>query len=207
MSQIKYSLYPTLLDSFYWAKRLGKWQELIDKINRVKSFEPNEAIMKGQCFEQTVSNCLLKVYNKIEGDEYVNTQFRFKRELVDRVVNKLQHNQGMQTFVQGQVNTPMGLVKVYGYVDFVYPKLYVDLKTTGNYKVGKYEINAQHKCYPLIGNKEACHYLVTDFVDMYVEPYQFTPELKDKFIFELVEFLEWLEANRDKITDQKIFGK
>lgn len=203
---ISYSLYPTLLDSFYWAKRLGKWQELLDKINRTGTFVPNEAILKGQAFEQAVSNCLLKVHNKIEGDEYVNT-FRFSKSLVDRVVTKLQHHQGMQTFVQGQVDTPMGLVKLYGYVDFVYPDFYIDLKTTSSYKVGKYEINAQHKCYPLIGKKKACHYLITDFVDMYVEPYEFTPELQDKFMFELIEFLQWLEANRDKITDRKIWGK
>lgn len=203
MTKIKYSIYPTLLDSFYWAKRLGKWQGLIDKINRVKTEMP-EAANKGICFEQTVNNCLNKVYNKIEGQFYVNTKYQFRKDLVDKIVHKLSNNTGQQQYIQGEINTQYGLVKLYGFVDFVYPDFYIDLKTTGKYQKDKYAINAQHKCYPLIGGKKSLTYLVTDFDRVYIEPYVFTPELKEKFIFELTEFIEWLNQNEILITDSKI---
>jgi hypothetical protein len=41
---------------------------------------------------------------------------------------------------------------------------------------------------------------------MYIEPYGYTSQMKDEFIYNLVEFTEFLEMHRDKITDKKIFG-
>jgi len=203
---IKYQIYPTLLDSFYWAKRLGKWQELIDKVNRVKSEMP-EAANKGICFEQTVNNKLNGVYNQLKDDYYINTRYQFKKELVDKIANKLSNHKGCQQFIQGEVDTPHGKVKLYGFVDYVYPDFYIDLKTTGKYQKDKYAINAQHKCYPLIGGKKSLTYLVTDFERIYTEPYIFTPKLKEQFVFELTEFIEWLNQNEILITDKKIFNK
>lgn len=210
MSKILYNVYPTLLDSFYWAKRLGKWQELIDKINRVKSVDFPDAVLKGMAFESVVNNCLNKVYNqKLEiGGKliYRKERFDFDSTLVDRVVYKLQNNTGMQKYIEGVVETSMGAVKCYGFVDFCYDDFYIDLKTTGTYKKDKYQINAQHKCYPLIGGKKSLTYLITDFNNIYQEPYLFTSEMKEKFIFELTEFLEWLNQNKNQITDSKIFN-
>jgi hypothetical protein len=205
--KIDYSVYPTLLDSFYWAKRLGKWQELIDKINRVKTAEWPEAVQKGMCFEQTVSNAILGVYNRVADDQYINTKYSFNKNLVDKMAAKLKNNIGLQTYIQGNVLTPLGNVKMYGFVDFVYPEFYIDLKTCGAYKKGKYEINTQHKCYPLIGGKKSLTYYITDFNDVYTESYSFNNQLKEQLIFELTEFIEWLNINKELITDTKIFGK
>jgi len=209
--KIDYSIYPTLLDSFYWAKRLGKWQELVDKINRVKIAEWPEAVQKGMCFEQTVNELLngLKTKPKEVNGKliYRNTKWDFDAALVDKVVKKLMNCQDKQQFVQGELKTPLGNVKLYGYVDYVYPEFYIDLKTCGEYKKDKYKINAQHKCYPIIGGKKSLTYFITDFSNTYTESYSLTSELRDIFIQELTEFIEWLNINKELITDTKIFGK
>lgn len=205
---VKYSIYPTLLDSFYWAKRLGKWQELLDKINRVKPVgEFPVAVRKGMCFEQVVNQILNKVTTRKVNGFYEAEEFRFDEWVVESAVAKLTACQDKQQYIQGIVQTEYGSVKMYGFVDFVYSDFYVDLKTTENYKAGKYTINAQHKCYPLIGGKKHLTYMVTDFKRLFYETYQFTAELKEQFIFELSEFIEWLEIHREEITDNKIFNK
>lgn len=88
----------------------------------------------------------------------------------------------------------------------------VDLKTTGKYKIGKYAINNQHKAYPLLANLSGrkinqFNYLVTDFQHLYIETYDYCPFFKDEFIHSLEQFIEFLETNRNIITDIKIFGK
>lgn len=209
--KIDYQIYPTLIDSFYWAKRLGKWQELIDKINRVKPTEWPEAVQKGMCFEQTVNEILNKLPTKpkeVDGKLiYRNTKYDFDAALVDKVVKKLANCQGKQAFVQGELKTPLGNVKLYGFVDYVYPDFYIDLKTCGTYTKDKYKINAQHKCYPIIGDKKGLTYFITDFTNTYTEPYTLTSELKDIFVQELTEFIEWLNQYKEQITDTKIFNK
>lgn len=209
--KIDYNIYPTLLDSFYWAKRLGKWQELIDKINRVKVAEWPDPVQKGMCFEQTVNELLNKQPGtkpkEVNGQMiYRNTKWDFDAKLVDSVVKKLSNCQDKQQFVQGELKTPLGNVKLYGYVDYVYEHFYIDLKTCGEYKKDKYKINAQHKCYPIIGGKKSLTYYITDFSNTYQESYILTPELKDTFIQELTEFIEWLNQYRKEITDTKIFN-
>lgn len=195
---IKYSIYPTLLDSFYWAKRLGKWQELIDKVNRVKTdVDWPEPVLKGMRFEAVINDLLDKKSVTHEFDE----------NLVQKVFTKLQNYKAKQKYIQGNVKTPYGIVKCYGFVDYEYDDFYIDLKTGSKYTKNKYEINSQHKCYPLIGGKKSLTYMITDFSQIYYEPYVFTKELEDKFIFELTEFIEWLETNRGIITDTKIWGK
>jgi hypothetical protein len=209
--KINYQIYPTILDSFYWAKRLGKWQELIDKINRVKVAEWPEAVQKGMCFEQTVNELLNKQPGtrpkEVNGQLiYRNTKYDFDAKLVDLVVKKLSNCQDKQQFVQGEINTPLGGVKLYGYIDYVYPEFYIDLKTCGEYKKDKYKTNAQHKCYPIIGSKKSLTYYITDFRHTFTETYVLTPALKDEFVGELTEFIEWLNQNKEQITDTKIFN-
>lgn len=210
---IKYQIYPTLLDSFYWYKRgYNEKQELIDKINRVKSEMP-EAAKKGVAFENVI-NVLLKSKNHkllMDAEYYESSGFTFKTEIVNRVAAKLINAEKQQEYIQAVVETPVGGIKVYGFIDYSYPDMQIDLKTTGSYKKGKYAINNQHKCYPLLAqiNGKAItkfNYLVTDFTNMYIEPYIHHSGMTDEFIFNLVEFTEFLEVNRGIITDKKIFN-
>lgn len=211
---VKYQIYPTLLDSFYWYKRgYNEKQELIDKINRVKSTIP-EAAAKGVAFENVI-NILLKSNNHpilMDSEYYKSGDFTFGAEIVNKIAAKLINAKKQQEYIQANVQTPVGAIKVYGFIDYSYDDMFVDLKTTGSYKKDKYKINNQHKCYPLLAqlngrNINKFNYLVTDFTSMYIEPYIHSKSMVDEFIFNLVEFTEFLEANRSIITDKKIFNE
>lgn len=208
-----YSIYPTLLDSFYWYKRgYNEKQELIDKINRVKAEMP-EAAKKGVEFEGVINMLLKSKNHKLLMDvEYYQTEnFVFKTEIVNKIASKLINTEKQQEYIEAVVETPVGGIKVYGFIDYSYPDMFVDLKTTGSYKKDKYKINNQHKCYPLLAqingrDIKKFNYLVTDFQQMYIEPYNHTKSMTDEFIYNLVEFTEFLEVNRELITDKKIFN-
>ena len=209
---VKYKIYPTLLDSFYWYKRgYNQKEELLNKINRVKTDFP-EAARKGVAFENVI-NMLLKSGNHpiLMDSEFEADGFHFNSQLVQRIAAKLCNSKKQQEFIQADVSTPVGLINVYGFIDYSYDDMFVDLKTTGTYKKDKYAINNQHKCYPLLAqlngrNVNKFNYLVTDFKDVYVEPYLHTTSMVDEFTFNLIEFTEFLERERDNITDKKIFG-
>lgn len=210
---VKYQIYPTLIDSFYWYKRgYNTKEEFLNKINRIKTEMP-EAAKKGVEFEGVV-NMLLKTNNhKLLMDvEYYQTEnFVFKTEIVNRIAQKLANAIKQQEYIEAVVETPVGGIKVYGFIDYTFPEMDVDLKTTATYKKGKYAINNQHKCYPLLRkingrSKSDFNYLVTDFSNMWVEPYAHNSSMTDEFIFNLVEFTEFLERERELIMDKKIFG-
>lgn len=210
---INYQIYPTLLDSFYWYKRgYNEKSELINKINRVKSEMP-ESARKGVAFENVI-NTLLKAKNHplLTNSEYFESDgFIFQPEIVNRIAAKLINAEKQQEYIQAVVETPVGGIKVYGFIDYSYPDMFIDLKTTGSYKKDKYKINNQHRCYPLLAQINGkpiskFNYLITDFTQMYIEPYLHHSGMTDEFIFNLVEFTEFLEANRGLITDKKIFG-
>lgn len=210
---VKYQIFPTILDKFYWYKRgYCEHQEMIDKINRVETPFP-EAARKGVAFENVI-NMLLKAKNHplLTQSEYFESDgFIFQPEIVNRIATKLANAIKQQEYIQAIVETSVGGIKVYGFIDYSYPDMFVDLKTTGSYKKDKYKINNQHKCYPLLAqisgrNINKFNYLITDFSQMYIEPYIHNSAMTDEFIFNLVEFTEFLEANRDLIYDKKIFN-
>ena len=208
---IKYSIYPTLLDSFYWYKRFPdtKFSELIDKINRVKTPMPIAAL-KGIQFEKCVNDCINGIVLEKKGKEVVTENFYFNNDLIYKIANKLKNAKTKQEFISGIVKTKFGLVKVYGFVDYSFPEMYVDLKTTSMYKIGKYKINNQHKAYSLIakvnGNPiKEFNYLVTDFTRFFIETYKCTEKLHQEFITELEDFIDFLEYHKELITDKTIF--
>lgn len=219
-----YSIYPTLIDSFYWYKRgFNTKEEMLNKINRIKSPMP-EAAAKGVAFEDCVNNIIksgVATHPLLKGSffekqyqdaNFPDTKFtfNFKGDLILKIAAKLANCSKMQEYIQANVSTPVGVIKVYGFIDFSYPDKFIDLKTTGSYKDKKFKDYNQHKCYPLLAQLNGRKvydflYYVTDFNDTYVEPYKHTSALKDEFIRDLVEFTEFLERERELITDKKIF--
>lgn len=200
---ISYCIYPTLLDNFYYYKCYGgkKFQELIDKINRVKT-PLADAAQRGISFEDCVNKTL-------RGEP---TYLNFKPELIDKIANKLSNAIKQQEYVEGVFDTVHGQVKMYGMIDYSYPEMYVDLKTTQTYRSNKFKINSQHKAYPYLnqlngGTVKQFNYLITDFYNMYTEPYQHTQAMVNELIKDTTEFIEFLEANRHLITDKKIFNQ
>lgn len=209
------SIYPTLLDSFHWVKKMNyredKVQELLDKINRIKPSEFPEAALKGIQFEDCVNKLLNGETLQELDDDYVTKNFSFNKQLVNKVAAKLKNAKKQQEYIQANVPTPIGLVKVYGFIDYTYDDFFIDLKTGSKYEIGKFKDNSQHKCYPflakLLGRKQSgLKYYVTDFRNTFLEQYTLTPEMEDEFVSDIVTFNYWLEENRNLITDTKIWG-
>lgn len=211
------SLYPTLLDSYYWYKKMGagpdKFQELIDKLNKVPQSPESFPIAakKGVQFENVVNSLIKGEKVVCIEDCYSTPDFVFTKSLADKMAARLKNAKFQQKYVQGIIDTPIGKVKVYGFIDFGYDDKHIDLKTCGKYNVGKYKINNQHKCYPLIdkanGVQKDSLYYITDFQNTFLEPYPWKPEYGDEFINEIVNFHnDFLLPNKELITHPKIWG-
>lgn len=216
---INYSIYPTLLDSFFWYKKIPtdeKLKELLDKINRVKYPIPIAAL-KGIQFEDCVNKYIKKIplnkdFSNKKTGEIITDNFRFDAEIIDKIGNKLSRAIEQQKYIQAIVPTEVGNVKFYGFVDYTFPEMFVDLKTTSNYKIGKFKVNNQHKCYSLISDVNGTpikqfNYVVTDFSRMFIETYDCTDKLHTELLNELYDFVDFLENHKHLITDNKIFGK
>ena len=120
--------------------------------------------------------------------------------------------------------TIYGDVELYGHVDYINTNKIHDLKTTKNYTFGNYEKYWQRHVYPycLIESGEMEEVTEFEFTvvkwrelknkpisgEMYKEAYTYSHEASSKALKGICEsFIEWLEANRDKITDKKIFAE
>lgn len=192
-----YSIYPTLLDSFYWAKIKGTWQELLDKINRVEVIDYSESALKGMRFEALINNTL--------DGELFDQQTEFDCDLVDRIATMVCNNVGKQKYIERIIKSKYGNIKLYGYVDYAFNDHYIDLKTCEKYKPDKYRNYSQHKFYPFVGYKPELTYLITDFKRIYTETYAITEKTTSELFVEITQLIEWLEVHRSEITDTKIF--
>lgn len=213
--KIVMSLYPSLIDSLMWLRimknREDKFQELINKINRIKSDEIPVAALKGIQFEDCVNTILKGGKLTIIEDVYSTNDFVFTKSLVDKIAARLVNHTKQQEYIQAIIPTSIGNVKVYGFTDYTYPDKIVDLKTTGSYKIDKFKDNAQHGCYSLIKKingkpiKEFI-YLVSDFNQVFVEKYDVNSAMQDEFNEKVVDFYEFITEHKDLITDKKIWG-
>lgn len=128
-----------------------------------------------------------------------------------------------QYFCQGTIETQYGVVELYGYADVVLRDKVIDIKTTKSYSFGDYEDRWQRYVYPYClteagNNIRQFSFDVVKWVgggvknpvlsgDFYEELYgynhqQATAKLKGV----LEQFISWIEINRLKITDTKIFA-
>lgn len=208
----KYRIYASLLDSFDWYLRSEKeesFQELIDKINRVPF--TSEAAERGTDFNTCIDYLLCGEGEQQTYLDLIN-KHEFSREVILEVCGKMvkpipQHR------TSGILQTSKGDVELYGDVDYIEFTKAIDLKTTKNYELGKYANSWQRKVYPFCLRSEGIEidtfeFLVTDFEHVYREPYPVDPLGDMMDLINITEhFIEFLEANRDKITDKKIFNQ
>jgi hypothetical protein len=211
---IKYKIYPTLLDSLYWYTKFPNknYQELLDKINRVEKPMP-EAAKKGVAFEALVNDVIDGVKLEVDGfNQYEKDGLKFGTKLVNKIAEDLNHCSKKQEFVTGRVETSVGIVELYGFIDFTFDNHIVDLKTTSKYTKEKYINNHQHICYPLIkdlngGFVDGFSYYVTDFKDTYIETYEYNKELFNNILDKsIILFDKFVQENQNKITNTKIYG-
>lgn len=120
--------------------------------------------------------------------------------------------------------TIYGDVELYGHVDYINTNKIHDLKTTKNYTFGNYEKYWQRHLYPycLIESGEMEEVTEFEFTvvkwrelknqpisgEMFKEVYTYSHDASSKALRAICEaFIEWLEANRHRITDKKIFAE
>lgn len=209
-----------------------KFQDLINHINKVP-FD-SEAADKGTAFNEVV-DCIIenrksekvdvaRVYEQIGYDgepmqgrlialdaTYNERTFRFPLSLVMEFSDYFK-GASTQVYVEGVLPTCFGNVKLYGYIDELLPFSVHDIKTTSQYKVGKFKKNWQHIVYPYclncMGNDvKAFEYNVTDFKETYTETYIFDKDRDTRKLREEVEeFIMFLRDNKELITNEKIFN-
>jgi len=193
---------------------------LINTINRVPF--TSELADKGTAFNEVV-DCIIekRTSDKMEIKShkdlneiwatYKNQVFKFSMSLCIEFA-KYYEGALTQQHVEGIVETKYGNVLVYGFVDTLMPFKVADIKTTGKYYAGKYRKNWQHIVYPFCLNQNGVkidefEYAITDFKNTWTEWYLFKQEIDKPRLVEHCELLiEFLEQNKELITDKKIFG-
>lgn len=143
---------------------------------------------------------------------YNNRTFRFPINLCKEFANYFK-GAITQQYCEGVLSTKYGNVMLYGYIDELMPFFMADIKTTSRYNAFKFKDNWQHIVYPYCLKCMDIHidtfeYRVTDFKSVWSEVYNFNP-ITDvpKLINHCEAFIEFLEQNKDLITDTKIFAK
>lgn len=207
---IRYKLYPSLMDSFAWMLRSedeNAVTEFVNRVNRV-GFEPSDALLRGSQIDQMMidlaegkgvaaSDGMVRIHDQDVSLEVI-------RQLHVRLLGSVR-----QVAVQSVIPTRFGDVLAYGRADNVLRDECIDLKSTGRYEFPKYLHSFQRPVY-LEGLRQQgidrFTFLVTDFRDVYEEPYHRTEEDRDRLIDHCERLIEFLEANRHRITDRKIFA-
>ncbi len=204
-----------------------QYQGLIDRINRVP-FD-SEPADRGTAFNEVV-DCIIEnrvsekmdiASNKEDNTitaNYNGRTFIFPLTETARYAREKFAGALTQQYTEATIETRYGVAKLYGYIDELLPLSVHDIKTTSSYKVGKFRHHWQKVVYPYCLNANGNE--VFDFVyDVVVwsydkasfttfeEYYRYSPQRDDPLLTAHVEALiEFLEAHRDVITDDKIFN-
>ena len=133
-----------------------------------------------------------------------------------------------QYFTEGVLDTAYGKVNIHGYIDELMPMKVHDIKTTSSYKFGKFKNHWQHLVYLFCLNqqgnkidsfqydvvvwkknysKKASRSIECNVDSVFYEEYLYRPEEAEMRLKAQCEALiEFIEANKDKITNEKIFN-
>ena len=151
--------------------------------------------------------------------------FRFDIDFCKQAANYFKGSM-CQVFTKAPISTAYGNVELYGYADYLRENKVYDAKTTSKYDWGKYSKGWQKHVYPycfiesgkcteiqdfeytafvLQGGKDP-YSLITG--KMFPEVYTYDHKASTSAIRGICErFIEFLEENREEITDKKIFNQ
>jgi len=203
MQKRNYKIYPSLLDAYNWyasSENDDADIELINKINRVKF--SSDTADKGTLLNNFIDNAI-DLFDKY-GLSYVDG-------IAIDIVEKLQGSQ-KQLYTSTTIEFDDVSVYMYGYLDFLKWDRVIDLKTTKTYYLGKYKNYIQQHFYPVSLIDNDCEikdfeFIVTDFKNVYSELYPVNYNESKAILIEKCKlFIQFIESNRSKITDTKIFG-
>ncbi|MDE7088730.1 MAG: hypothetical protein K2O54_01285 [Prevotella sp.] len=211
-------------------------KKLIDAINRCPKM-PNEAADKGTCFNEAVDCIIHQRKCEYEGmtvaffpennDCLANLNgfyFHFDLTLLYETARRFP-NAISQYLCGAPLQTSKGVVWLYGYPDEWCGCRISDIKTTGDYKFGKFERKWQRHVYSYAIVESGDSTEITEFEytaveltrpskkrpmiygKIYPEVYTYDHEQSRRALQDRCErFIEWLEHRRGLITDLKIFG-
>ena len=192
---IHYRFYPSLLNTFSRYLRGGNFseQDLLDSINRVPTLS-TAAQQRGVSFEDAV----------VKGTD----ETRFDPDLLQKVRKLLPRPiVETQVYCQWEIDD----VLFYGYVDLIGKFKAVDIKTTGSYQKDRFLFNHQNLYLHALKRRgiKLMEYVITEFrpdgtTDVHLESYSLLHPI-EKQLEEIRLFKAFLEDNRTKITDPKIF--
>lgn len=136
--------------------------------------------------------------------------FHFDKAMTDEFV---EYYDGAipQIFVKGTLETHFGTIDLYGYADELLPFSCHDIKTTKNYHSGNFKEHWQHIVYPYCLHQmgmdiDHFEYNITNFKETFTEVYVFNEERDVPKLRDICErFIQFIETNRDVITDTKVF--
>ena len=150
-----------------------------------------------------------------------NFDANFCKEAARRYVDSLK-----QFYCSAILPTKYGNVELYGFADEIIRDKVVDIKTTSKYDFGKYEHNWQRHVYPYCLTESGGCETISEFDfdvyqlkggnsrtplitgTFYKEAYTYNHKQSKELLTAFCEhFIEWLENNRDKISDKKIFNQ
>lgn len=198
-----------------------QFQSLIDTINRVP-FD-SEPADKGTAFNEVV-DCILenrksdkmeivsiKELNIIRAT-YKGRVFDFNIDLCKEFAKYFEGALTQQR-LSGILQTKYGNVELYGYSDEIMDFKICDIKTTKQYKSFKYRDSWQRVVYPFCIQQQGIdisefEFTITDFKNTYIETYIYDPNVDIPRLTNHVEgLIEFIELNKELITDLKIFNK
>lgn len=196
-------------------------KQLIDAVNRVPFV--SEAADRGTAFNKLVD---LLISVPIAADPCAEVDgFAFSGELAKEVAGMLPMPLA-QYYTEAVLHTSMGDVLLYGYPDYwCADNMVVDLKTTGQYEWPKFDRNWQRLVYPWClttgsgATVDLFRFLVVKWAKptkkesywrgtIYTEDYNYNHAMATQQLKGICEqFIGWLEHNKEKITDKKIFAE
>ena len=205
-------------------------QDLINRINRVP-FD-SEAADRGTAFNEIV-DCLIenrntdkmKVSKVLDGNNkvialkalYKEREFTFPLEMCRELANYFK-GAVTQYFCEAILPTKYGNVKLYGYLDELMPTCIHDIKTTGRYEAYKFRDHWQHIVYPYCLREEGNDISTFEYdvirlgskpddYDFFTEVYNYDEKIdKPRLVAHCEGLIEFLNANKELITDKKIFN-
>ena len=202
----------------------------INGLNRLES-EPSEAASKGTAFNELVDSLvdwrapnvdnIEKVRDEDGNVMFINCEldgfkFSFPYHTVKYLADYYK-DAVTQYLTKGVLQTSLGLVELYGYIDELMPNSIHDVKTTSRYEFPKFRKHAQHLVYPYCLAQEGSdirHFQYDVVVwnkygapETHSEIYIYDPNRDIPVLRQWCEdLIGFIELYRPLITECKLFG-
>ncbi len=235
----KLHIFPTLVDSYlYWkANENSSTQDLIDRINRVAK-PRTDAMMKGVALEKiidllidgeqpdiidgTIKKQKVPMYaiSLPTEDDAMPRPFMYPVKVCDQLAHhilmgsyptdKVNGQEVLkQVFLQADIETDYGIVRLYGYIDYMHKYRLIDLKGTSRYTMFKFQNAFQHRAYMYCAYENGFDtvdfdYLVTDYRNVFVEKYHWNDFIVPALLNTLHDFLGFVEMHKEHIHNERI---